>query len=198
MRLKQHVHFKGKRLGLVLLAGFVLAGCQGGGPTSSSPSTEVVLIDRNTVPVLVDDQHTKTKALNCPPEDINATFSAGQSAYSNTRYDEAETLFQCVINALEPLNQPSVDLSNAYLMLGLVYEEQNQFRAAERAYQKALATDEAALGPDHRKLAIVCNNLGNLYRKMEQPDESDAYFNRASSIIEAASRKSEGQTQERY
>lgn len=198
MRLRSQVELKAKHLGLVMLAGFVLAGCQGGGSTPSPSATEIVLIDRNTVPVLIDEKHTPTKALNCPQKDINATFSAGQSAYSNTRYDEAETLFQCVINTLEPLNQPSVDLSNAYLMLGLVYEEQNQFLAAERSYQKALATDEAALGSDHRKLAITCNNLGNLYRKMDQPEKSEAYFNRASSIIEASSRKSEGKTQERY
>ena len=47
--------------------------------------------------------------------------------------------------------------------LAQLYETQGRYDEAESLYQRALATRERVLGPDHPRVALSLNNLARLY-----------------------------------
>ena len=66
--------------------------------------------------------------------------------------------------------------------LASLYRDQDRYGEAEPLYQRALAIDEKALGPDHPTVAEDLENYAALLRKMSRLDEALALEVRARSI----------------
>ena len=69
-------------------------------------------------------------------------------------------------------------------MLGFYLDKRAQYAEAEPLYQRAIAIDEKALGPEHPNLAIKLNNLALLYEAQEKYEEAKPLFQRALAIYE--------------
>jgi len=61
-----------------------------------------------------------------------------------------------------------------------------EYVQAKRMYERALAIDEAALGPNHPNVAIRLNNLGEVLREQGDLSGAKALYERALAIDEAA------------
>src|SRR5437870_5060886 len=61
---------------------------------------------------------------------------------------------------------------------------QGQYKQAEPLYQRALAIDEKAFGPDHPDVARDLNNLAELYYNQGQYEQAEPLFKRALAIRE--------------
>ncbi len=61
-----------------------------------------------------------------------------------------------------------------------------QYAQAEPLYQRALAIDEKALGPEHPAVATGLNNLALLYYAEGKYTEAEPLFRRALAIAEKA------------
>jgi len=72
----------------------------------------------------------------------------------------------------------AIDLNN----LAMLYKAQGKYSAAEPLYQRALAIDEKALGPDHDKTAAIAENLAETLRKLGRNSEAEVYEQQAARI----------------
>ena len=76
----------------------------------------------------------------------------------------------------------ATDLNN----LAALYRDTGRYAEAEPLYQRAIAIDEKALGPDHPGLATDLNNLAALYQATGRYAEAEPLFQRAIAIDEKA------------
>jgi Tetratricopeptide repeat len=51
---------------------------------------------------------------------------------------------------------------------GIDLVRRGRLQAARDAFERALSIDEAALGPDHPKVADDCTNLGNVLNDLDR------------------------------
>jgi tetratricopeptide (TPR) repeat protein len=58
-----------------------------------------------------------------------------------------------------------------------------EYRTAEPLFERALAIDKKALGPEHPNLAADLNNLASLYRKIGHDAEAEPLYRRALTIL---------------
>jgi tetratricopeptide (TPR) repeat protein len=70
--------------------------------------------------------------------------------------------------------------------LAIVYRAQGRYDEALKAYGRALAIDEKALGPEHPDVASTLNNLGLVYWNQGRYDEALKAYGRALAIKEKA------------
>ena len=62
--------------------------------------------------------------------------------------------------------------------------DQGKYAEAEPLFQRAIAIDKKALGPEHPGLATRLVNLGNLYRVQGKYEEAELLIRRAIAINE--------------
>jgi hypothetical protein len=55
----------------------------------------------------------------------------------------------------------------------MLYDTQGQFAKAQRLFERALATAEKALGPEHPDVATKVDNLARLYRAQGQYEKAE-------------------------
>jgi tetratricopeptide (TPR) repeat protein len=70
--------------------------------------------------------------------------------------------------------------------LGVQQIQRRDYAAAERVLRRALALEEAAVGPDHPDLASTLHNLAYACRRQALYDEADVLYRRATKILEKA------------
>ncbi|GMG55404.1 unnamed protein product [Aspergillus oryzae var. brunneus] len=73
----------------------------------------------------------------------------------------------------------TIDVSNAFHGIGILYSDQGKMKEAEEMYQRALAGYEKALGPDHTSTLRTVNNLGILYTDQGKLQEAEEMYQRA-------------------
>ena len=85
----------------------------------------------------------------------------------------------------EAVQFASNETARLFNQVGLYLKTRAEYGEAKRMYERALAIDEATLGPDHPNVAIRLNNLGNVL--MDQGDliSAKALLERALAIDEA-------------
>ena len=66
--------------------------------------------------------------------------------------------------------------------LGLLYYQQSKDAAAEPLFNRALAIDEKALGPDHPDVALLAEDLAATLRKLGREAEAKVYEDQAARI----------------
>ena len=79
--------------------------------------------------------------------------------------------------------EPTARLIN---QLGSLFYAKSRYAEAERLYRRALAIDEATLGPDHPDVAIRLNNLANLLKATNRLAEAEPLMRRALAIDETS------------
>ncbi|MGA0925448.1 MAG: tetratricopeptide repeat protein, partial [Lutimaribacter sp.] len=70
--------------------------------------------------------------------------------------------------------------------LAELFRDMGRLEDAEPMYQRALAIDMAALGPNHPNVATYLNNLAGLYKAREMWDKAAEHYTRAIAIDERA------------
>jgi len=68
--------------------------------------------------------------------------------------------------------------------LAALYQAQGQYAAAETLLKRLLAISEKALGPEHPDVAMVFENMSDLYTKMGKTEEAKKLAGHAASIRE--------------
>jgi Tfp pilus assembly protein PilF len=71
--------------------------------------------------------------------------------------------------------------------LGLLLHFKFLYVQAEPLFRRALVINEAILGPDHPKVAMCLNNLGQLLLRTNRPAVAEQLMRRALAIDEKAS-----------
>ncbi len=66
--------------------------------------------------------------------------------------------------------------------LALLYNSQGRYGEAEPLYQRSLAIDEKALGPEHPNVATALENYAALLRETGRDDGAAEMENRANAI----------------
>jgi len=87
-------------------------------------------------------------------------------------------------------SRPDLAVERGFLLtrLGIYLSVSAQFSAARASFERALAVNEAACGPDHPEVAATLNNLGNVQRQLGELSAARASFERALAINVAANR----------
>jgi tetratricopeptide (TPR) repeat protein len=67
--------------------------------------------------------------------------------------------------------------------LGLVLRALGDLAGAKAHFERALAIDEAAYGPNHPQVAIWLNNLGRVLQDLGDLEGARAHFARALAIL---------------
>ncbi|KAJ5201210.1 hypothetical protein N7449_006013 [Penicillium cf. viridicatum] len=78
-----------------------------------------------------------------------------------------------------PSANDNIELWGAFHGLGDLYCDQSKLKEAEKMYQRALAGQETALGPDHTSTLNIVNNLGLLYKDQGKLKEAEEMYQRA-------------------
>ncbi len=110
--------------------------------------------------------------------------AAGQEAYEQARYAEAEKAWLLALKEAEKFGQQDFRLATSLNNLATVYQAQWKFQEAETLLMRALAIDEKTLGPEHPATVISLSNLAVLYRYQGKYAEAEPLLKRALAIRE--------------
>ena len=113
-------------------------------------------------------------------------MAAGNAAYQQGKYLEAEGLFVTALDVAERFGPEDPRLATSLNNLALLYKSQGRYEAAEPLHKRALAIKEKALGPDHPDVATSLNNLAGLYRAQGRYEAAEPLDKRALVIWEKA------------
>ena len=111
---------------------------------------------------------------------------AGEAAYQQGNYAEAERQFVAALKEAERFDREDPRLATSLNNLAAVYKAQGRDAEAEPLYKHALAIDEKILGPDHPSFARDLNNLAELYRIQGRYAKSEPLIKRSLAILEVA------------
>lgn len=118
--------------------------------------------------------------LELDPENPYALMWLGKTlAAQDSRLEEATEIFRGIVRR-DPENY------SAHYYLGRCLESKNQIRPALLAYQNALA-GETQISRIHR-------HAGELFKKLNIPERSEAHFRRAQALDSSATQLSAGET----
>ncbi len=107
---------------------------------------------------------------------------AGLMAYQQGRYAEAEKLFLAALKEAEKFGEQDPRYATSLNNLAALYDTQGKYAQAEPLYQRALAIDEKALGPEHPDVATDLENYAALLHKLNRDAEADKMEARAQAI----------------
>ncbi len=113
-------------------------------------------------------------------------LAAGDKAYQQGNYPEAEKRLVAALEEAEGLGPQDPRLATTLNYLGLVYDAQGKYAEAEPLYKRSLAILENALGPEHPDVAKSLNNLAELYRAQGHYAEAEPLYQRSLAIWEKA------------
>jgi tetratricopeptide (TPR) repeat protein len=112
----------------------------------------------------------------------------GESLRDAGRLPEAIAELTDVVHRLEARHDPAarIELAAAYGGLASAYEIQQQYAPAIDLHHRAIAIEEADLGPDHPELAKTLHDLGNDELHAADFAGATAHYQRAHDIFVAA------------
>lgn len=123
-------------------------------------------------------------------------LALGESLVALQSYAEAEALLGTGLKALDDGSDARTEELRGYLYqhafaLDLLGREAE----AEPLYRRVLKSEEAALGAQHRDVAVTLSNLGSTLADLGRLRESEAALRRAISIFDAAGEKGDSLAQ---
>ena len=110
--------------------------------------------------------------------------AAGQEAYEQAHYAEAEEYLSAALKEAENFGPEDPRLATSLNNLAALYNLQGKYTEAEPLSKRSLAIREKALGPDHPDVATSLNNLAALYRAQGRYAEAEPLYQRALAIRE--------------
>ncbi len=120
----------------------------------------------------------------CSQPSWEEAMAAGQRAYEQGRYGDAERIFSSAVVKAEAFGREDRRVAQALAALAQAYAAQNKHAEAEPAYLKALTIYQAVHGETHADVAATLNNLGVLYRRHGQYADAEPLLVRAVAIKE--------------
>lgn len=111
-------------------------------------------------------------------------MAAGQRAYAEERYADAERMFSAAVVKAEHFGKDDPRLALALSQLGQTYWAQGKDTEAELQYLRALGIYQRAYGEERLEVAATLNNLGVLNRMHGQYAEAEPFLLRALAIKE--------------
>ena len=113
-------------------------------------------------------------------------MEAGNEAYQQGNYAEAEKQWEAAVNEAEGFRRQDARLADALNTLGGLYRIQDRYAEAQPLLERALAIVEKVLEPEDSFVADVLNNLAGLYQTQGRYAEAEPLFERALAIREKA------------
>lgn len=120
----------------------------------------------------------------CSQPSWDEAMMAGQHAFEQGRYADAERIFSSAVGKAEAFGPEDRRVAQALAALGQAYAAQNKHAEAEPAYLRALKIYQAVHGEAHPDVAATLNNLGVLYRRHGQYADAEPLLVRAVAIKE--------------
>ncbi|KAL3426621.1 NB-ARC and TPR domain protein [Phlyctema vagabunda] len=110
---------------------------------------------------------------------LYAFASLGNLCLSRSKFDEAEKMYQQVLEGREKELGPEHPLTLQIINnLGFLYWVQDKLEEAEKMYQQAIEGYKKALGLEHISTLNTIGNLGNLYWEQDKLDEAEKMYQR--------------------
>jgi tetratricopeptide (TPR) repeat protein len=106
---------------------------------------------------------------------LKSMVDAGNKAYAEKKYDQAETSFKNALKLTER-NEGVLSLINRamlYSNLGTTYFAQKKFAEAEAEYKSAIDLQEKLLSSHHAVVADTLQHYAALLRRMNRTEEAD-------------------------
>lgn len=107
-----------------------------------------------------------------------ALVEAGNRAYRDGQYDEAETAFRRAIEVTQRTTPRDWRIVISLTNLGHVVRTRGRFVEAEALYRQALGSAEELWGEDHPDLLDPLKNLGVFYYEQRRYAQAEAIFTR--------------------
>lgn len=85
----------------------------------------------------------------------------------------------------EAINFSSNETARLLNQIGLYLHARAEYTQAKKMFERAIAIDEAALGPDHPQVATFANNLGGVLGEQGDLEGAKTLFERALQIFRA-------------
>lgn len=148
-----------------------------------------LLIDPEVEPFLKSLVFTSTRPMKqaLGPERWASHMRAGNKAYKEGQYSQAQASFQASLDEAEKSFGPQDRrVAESLYYLGVVRHKQGQRAQAEPLYRRALDIYEKQPGADTVQVAQVLNDLGSLHSDQSRYGEAEALFRRALAIREKA------------
>ena len=124
-----------------------------------------------------------------PWEKSNA---AGEEAYRQARYAEAEQHFTAALKEAENFGEQDPRFALSLNNLAELYRVQGKYVEAEPLFKRSLAIREKVLGPEHPDVAASFNNLASLYQAQGNYAQAEPLFQRNASTMSAIVEKALG------
>ena len=109
---------------------------------------------------------------------------AGQTAYDQGNYAEAERQWSAALKRAEAFGPQDWRLATSLTNLAALYHTQGKYTEAEPFYKRTLAIAEQNLGPEHPDVATMLNLLGMFYHAQGKYAEAEPLYKRALAIEE--------------
>jgi tetratricopeptide (TPR) repeat protein len=109
-------------------------------------------------------------------------FNLGQQA----RYADALAIREAAEAAVERAGADPLVRGVFLGYVGTIFNRQERYAEARPYFEKAIAIEEAGLGPDHPSLGAVLSNLGNVLGAQEDVDAARKSYERSIAIYEKA------------
>jgi tetratricopeptide (TPR) repeat protein len=120
------------------------------------------------------------------PEVAQASGNMFTVLAAEHRMAEGEPYLRRALAIGEKVFPGSLRMANLQLCLASLEESRENFKAAARLLEQAIATQERVLGPEHPELARTLSVYADVLRHMHQKAEAKVAMNRANSIRKAA------------
>lgn len=109
-------------------------------------------------------------------------MEAGEQAYGQGRYAEAEKALRAALNEAERFGPQDPRLARSLSNLAALYNVQGKYAEAEPLHRRALAIDEKALGPAHLDVATSLENYAALLHQLNRHAGAEELEARARAI----------------
>jgi tetratricopeptide (TPR) repeat protein len=118
---------------------------------------------------------------------LDQLYSLGYFLERNSRYNEAEDIYQQVLQGCEMVLgiDHETTLKTVY-NLGVLYKQQSKLKEAKEMYERALHGFEKANGVNHLLTLDTVHNLGVLYQDQGKLKEAEEMYERARQGYEKA------------
>ena len=125
---------------------------------------------------------TRAQAIRAKHDRWENSIQAGEKAFQEKRYAEAEELYLTALKEAENFGPQEPHLVQTATLLAQLYRKQDKHGEAEPLFQRALAAQEKALGPRHPYLATSLENYADILGKTKRKAEAQEVKARAKAI----------------
>ncbi|HEX7784784.1 MAG TPA: tetratricopeptide repeat protein, partial [Methylomirabilota bacterium] len=126
----------------------------------------------------------RASAQPADPQSWESPMAAGDRAYQQGRYAEAERFFTSALERAERVGPQDPRVALSLGLLAAAYQAGGSYAPAEPLLQRALVIGETLLGPNHPEVASTLTALARLDTAQGRFAQADPFLRRALAIDE--------------